>query len=177
MGTPISEEDFLARVRGFRKSAFRLEAREVYALGYEQEELRRFLDGTPRDPADIDWWRPWFERVVAWTEQGKRIGRVRVVDEPPTDYQRWLLWADPWHDAAGEDIRYIPRSLAVNIGLVRGYDWWLLDDRSVIIMRFTEAGEIDRKELIEDPGTVTRFRAWRDLAIRNASPAAQVAAA
>lgn len=177
MPAQITEEDFLARVRGFRESAFRLETRESYALDYEEKEFRRFRAGVPTAPTDIEWWGPWFGRVARFAREGKTIGRVRVVDEPPTDYQRWMLWADRWHAEAGEVIRYIPRSKAVSIGLVRGYDWWLLDDRSVIIMRFTEAGEIDRKELIEEPGSVARFQAWRDLAIRNASPAAQVAAA
>lgn len=177
MGQPISEDEFLALVRGFSESAFRLETRESYALGYEETEFRRFLAGTPSAPTDIDWWGPWFGRVAQFAREGKTIGRVRVVDQPPTDYQRWMLWADRWHAEAGEVIRYIPRSVAVDIGLVRGYDWWLLDDRRVIIMRFTEAGEIDRKELIEDPLIIARFLAWRDLAIRNAAPAAQVAAA
>ena len=44
-------------------------------------------------------------------------------------------------------------------------------------MLFTEAGEIDRKELIADPGIVAQYRKWRDLAVRNATPAEQIAAA
>jgi hypothetical protein len=177
MLAPIAEEKFLELVRTFRSSAFRFEARDSYALGYERVDFGQFLAGSPTPPPQLDWWRPWLDRVTQWRQEGKTVARVRVLADPPTDYQRWMLWSDRWAGEAGEDIRYIPRRKAEQIGLVRGYDWWLLDDLRVIVMRFTEDGEIDRKELTEDPGTVIRFRAWRDLAVRNATPAEQIAAA
>jgi hypothetical protein len=37
--------------------------------------------------------------------------------------------------------------------------------------RFAPAGEIDSKKLITDPGAVATYLKWRDVAIRNASPA------
>ncbi len=43
--------------------------------------------------------------------------RVRVLAEPPTTYQRWLLWGDRWHAEAGEQISYLPGSHAMAIGL------------------------------------------------------------
>ena len=112
-----------------------------------------------------------------FTHEGKTVSRVRVLDEPPTDYQRWLLWADPWHAAAGEDIRYIPRSRAVRVGLPLAHDWWLLDDTRVITMRFTPDGEVDGKMLITDPELVAKYRAWHSIAVRNAIPAESVTAA
>ena len=57
------------------------------------------------------------------------------------------------------------------------HDWWLLDDERVIAMWFTDAGEIDRKELITDRSAVTRYCGWRDLAVHNATPAESVTAA
>ena len=91
--------------------------------------------------------RPGAARLTA---EGKRVARVRILEEPPTDYQRWLLWASPWHAAAGEDIRYLPRSQAERISLPLVNDWWLLDDERVILMVFTEAGEISGKRLLTD---------------------------
>jgi hypothetical protein len=177
MGTPISEEEFLAMVRNFRESAFHIETRPAYALGYEQADLNRFLAGVPVPPPDLDWWQPWLERVARFTAEEKRVARVRILEEPPTDYQRWLLWATPWHAAAGEDIRYLPRSQAERIGLPLVNDWWLLDDERVILMAFTEAGEISGKWLLTDPVAVAPYRKWRDLAFRHATPAEQIAAA
>ena len=49
--------------------------------------------------------------------------------------------------------------------------------RAVIIMRFTDDGEIDAKLLTDDPGIVAPYRKWRDLAVRNATPAEEIAAA
>jgi hypothetical protein len=111
------------------------------------------------------------------TRQGRKIGRVRVLAEPPTDYQRSEIWADPWHARAGEQIRYLPRSRAEQIGLPLDHDWWLLDDERLIDMRFNDAGEITGKALITDPGIVAPYCEWRDLAVRNATPAEQVTAA
>ena len=100
-----------------------------------------------------------------------------MLAEPPTDYQRWEVWAAPWHAQAGEDIRYMPRSIAERIGLSLDHDWWLLDDERLIVMRYTSADEVASKELITDPGSVAPYLKWRDLAVRNATPAGDIAAA
>jgi hypothetical protein len=117
------------------------------------------------------------EQVARQTAQGKRIGRVRVQAEPPTGYQRWERYVGRWNAAAGEDIRYMSRSRAEQIGLPLDHDWWLLDDDRVIAMRFAAAGEIEAMELITGPGSVAAYLTWRDLAVRNATPAEQIAAA
>lgn len=163
-------------LRSFRRSAFRLETRAVYALTYERADFEQFLAGNPVPPPELDWWRPWLEEIARLTAEGKTVGRVRVTDEPPTDYQRWEMWAARWHSQAGEQIGYMPRSAAERVGLPLAHDWWLLDDERVIAMWFTSTGEISDRQLITEPGTVARFREWRDLAVRNATPAEKVAA-
>jgi hypothetical protein len=173
----ITEADFDELLRSFRSSAFRLETRDHYALDYEQADFDAVLAGSPADPADVTWWRPWLEQISDLTAQGRTIGRVRVIADPPSDYQRWEIWAGPWHAAAGERVGYLPRRLAEHIGLPVTGDWWLLDDERLIVMYFTEAGEIAGKDLITDPGIVARHREWRDLAVRNATPAEEIAAA
>ena len=173
----LTEDEFLDVVRGFRVSAFRFEAQRRYKLDYERDEYQAFMAGHPRSPDRIDWWRPWFERVRQYAAEGRHISRVRVLDKPPTEYQRWLLWASPWHTEAGEDIRYLPRSRAETAGLPLNHDWWLLDDARLIIMLFTEDGEVESKTLVTDNRTIATYRTWRDLAVAHSTPAAQVAAA
>jgi hypothetical protein len=174
----ISEDEFGVMLRSFKRSAFRLETRRSYALSYEREEFERFLAGTPTIPPLVDWWRPWLEQIAQFGREGKTVSRVRVLAEPPTPYQRWELWAAPWHARAGEDIRYMPQWRARQLGLLDNkLDWWLLDDERVILMRFTKDGEIDRKTLTDDPAIVARHLHWRDLAVRNATPAEDYAAA
>ena len=177
MITRITEEEFDRELATVKRSAFRLETRDNYALGYERADFERFLAGSPAPPPELDWWRPWLDQIARLTKEGKRIGRVRVLAEPPSDYQRWQIWAAPWHARAGEQIRYWPRSRAEQIPVPLTRDWWLLDDERVINMWFTDAGEIDRKILTDDPGTVARYCRWRDLAVRNATPAEEIAAA
>ena len=176
----ISEDEFAVMLRSFKRSAFRLETRRSYALTYEREEFERFLAGTPTPPPEVDWWQPWLEQITRLAGEGKTVSRVRVLTDPPTPYQRWELWAAPWHAQAGEDIRYMPQWRARQLGLLperKEQDWWLLDDERVILMRFTRDGEIDGKTLTDDPGVVARHLHWRDLAVRNATPAEKFAAA
>jgi hypothetical protein len=176
MSTPVSEEEFGRLLATFRRSAFHLETRPSYAMSYERADFELFLAGTPRPPSEVDWWKPWLDQITELDRQGKHVRRVRVLAEPPTDYQRWLIWADPWHAEAGEDIRYMPRSKAERIGLPLSHDWWLLDDERVIVTWFTDDGEIREKFLITDPVPVAAYRIWRDVAARDATPAEQIAA-
>jgi hypothetical protein len=63
------------------------------------------------------------------------------------------------------------------LGLPTNYDWWLLDEQAVIVMRFDETGRIAGKELVTDPGIVAQHREWRDLVVRHAIPAEEFTAA
>lgn len=170
-GHPISEAESSRLLASFSQSAWRLESYDTYHLDYETADFERFLAGRSAPPTEISWWRPWLDMITAMTADGKRVGRVRILAEPPTDYQRWELWAARWHADAGEQIGYLGRSQAVALALPTDHDWWLLDEQSVIVMRFDETGRIAGKELVTDPGIVAQHREWRDLAVRHAIPA------
>ena len=157
--------------------AFRWEARRAYNIPYEREDFARFRAGNPRPPRDAPWWAAWLDQIASLTAAGKTIARVRVLDDPPTDYQRWELSATAEYVQAGEDIQWLPREVARDIGIPFGYDWWLLDDRHLIIMEFNDADEVAKRTLVTDPGEVARHRAWRDLAVSHAHPAGHVTAA
>lgn len=172
----ITEDEFSHLLDSFRRSAFRLETRDTYALDYEAEDFRRFLAGDPEPPPRVDWWRPWLDQIEEMAAEGRRVARVRLIAEPPSDYQRWELWAAPWHMAAGEDIRYMPHSLAAKLGLPGGIDWWLLDDERLILMWFDTQGRIAGKVLVADPQIIALHCEWRDLAVRNAAPVEVIAA-
>lgn len=174
---PITEDEFDVLLRSFERSAFRLETRSSYALGYEREDFERFLAGTSTPPPDLDWWRPWLEQIEHLTREGKTVSRVRVVDSPASDYQRWEAWGARWNIKAGEQVSYLPRLWAKQLELPLGHDWWLLDSERVIRMWFTDAGEIDHKILTDDREIIALYLKWRDLAVRNATPAEDYAAA
>jgi Family of unknown function (DUF6879) len=174
---PITEAEFGRLLESFGFSAWRLETCDSYHLDYEAADFEQFLAGRPVPPPEVSWWRPWLDMISVMTQEGKRIGRVRILAEPPSDYQRWELWAARWHADAGEQIGYLSRSQAVALGLPTNYDWWLLDEQAVIVMRFDETGRIAGKELVTDPGIVARHREWRDLVVRHAIPAEEFTAA
>jgi hypothetical protein len=165
----MTQEEFYAALYGITRTAFRWEAQPAYALGYERENFARFLAGSPVPPPDIEWWRPWLNRIARMTAEGKQFSRVRVVDEPVTSYQRWMIWTGRWNTESGERITYMPRSTMQRLTLTAEYDWWLLDDERLIVMRYTSSGEIDSKQLITDAGMIARHRDWRDLAVLNAT--------
>jgi hypothetical protein len=164
----ITEDEFSEALRTFKRSAFRVEAQPAYALGDEQADFDRFLAGSPTPPPEMAWYRPWVDQVAQWTRDRKTISRVRVLAEPPTDYQRWLLWGAPWFASIGEDIRYMNHSTAHRIGLPL-QDWWLLDGERVIVMHFTAEGEVSGKELVTDKEFVASYRMLRDLALENST--------
>jgi hypothetical protein len=164
----ITEDEFSEALRSFKRSAFRVEAQPAYALSDERADFDRFLAGSPTPPPEMAWYRPWVDQVAQWTRDGKTVSRVRVLAEPPTDYQRWLLWGAPWFASIGEDIRYMNHSTAHRIELPL-QDWWLLDDERVIVMHFTAEGEVSGKELFTDRESVARYRTLQDLAIENST--------
>lgn len=167
----VSAEKLSALFDDFTAEAFRLETRDAYAMSYERMDFEKFLSGGPlTEPPEVDWWRPWLDMVADRTAAGKRVGRVRVLAEPPTDYQRWVVWGGQWNCRAGEDIRYIPRVRAQEIGLPLHQDWWLFDSSKLVILQFNQHDQLTALETITDPDVVGRHCEWRDLAVRNSSP-------
>jgi hypothetical protein len=176
MITLLSQTDFPALFRQFQDRAWMFETGEHYTWAYEAEELQRFQDGSPTPPPRVSWWRPWLDQIRELSGQGKQIGRVRVVTEPPTVYQRWEQWALPWHTEAGERIAYMSRSRAAAIGLP-GYDFWLFDDEQLVLLLYDADGCQSGQILIsrEDaPALVAQHCAWRNLALHHATPAGEV---
>lgn len=168
--TFIDNAEFYRRLFAFQRSAFRLEAQRKYHEPEEHEAVVNFAAGKPEDPTKLPSLKLWFDRIRALTDQGRTTLRVRIHDEPPTDSQRWERWIDPWNRAAGEEIRYLTRRQADQIGLlaeVGDIDFWLLDERHLIIMRFDDEGNRISNELTADPERIARACAWRDLAVRN----------
>jgi hypothetical protein len=177
MNRPVTGAEFGRMLATFSSSAFRFETRASYALGYERADFEAFLAGHPRPPAEVEWWREWLEQIRQQASDGKTIARVRILHHPPSDYQRWEQWCDPWHADAGERIRYLPLSRAAALSLPLDHDWWLLDETHLIVTRFSPSGEIASKTLITSPEIITSYLTWRDLAVRNATTAEAISAA
>ncbi|WP_166379813.1 DUF6879 family protein [Catellatospora methionotrophica] len=169
MSEVLAGEDFESLWRYYRVSAFRLETQPVYTVAGEQDTLRRYLTGHPQHPADVPYLATWLDQIRQVTAEGRRVERVRIVDEPPTDYQRWERWVGQWNTEAGERIRYLSRAVAESIGLPLAADWWLFDEERVAVMRFDETGRPLGGTVVTDPAVVVQHLAWRDLAIKHSA--------
>jgi hypothetical protein len=171
--TALDDEAFAAQLRDFRSTAFRWEVQRAYRVPEEDETVARFLAGHPEPPTEVPYLREWFNLVAGHTAAGRRIARVRVHEDPPTDYQRWERWIDRWNIGAGETITYLTRSDARAAGLLPAAgdaDWWLLDSARLLVMHFDDAGTRTGAELITEPAAVARAHAWWDVAARHSAP-------
>jgi hypothetical protein len=143
----------------FEHTAFRLEVRRRYNPSYEDESLRKFLAG---EAVDLSWMQAWSRMVREGAAEGRRVARVRVVDLPMSEWNRYSYALAEHNIDAGEDIRYLARDQAP-AGLP-GYDYWLFDSSKLVVMRFDDDDRFVGGELVEDPSGVVRANYWRDAA-------------
>jgi hypothetical protein len=178
MRKPITQARSAKLLAGFKRSAFHWEAQSGYKIAAEAVPLAHFLEtGELLPPSQFGWWQEWLNSVAAHDRHGRTVQRVRVLSEPPTPYQRYLLAIGHWHAGYGDHAFYIPRSRAVTAGLPLTHDWWLLDSSRVILASFTPEGEVAGKEVITGENAVRPYLHWRNLALLHASAAEDIAAA
>jgi hypothetical protein len=151
--------DLVIAGTGFRRDAFRLEWQQGPSAG-EHDAYQRFLDGDPLTPAGWPEWQAWLSRVQQMTKRAL-ISRVVLLDQPPTQYQQWRIWAAPWHQLAGEDVRFLQYREAQDLGLPIG-NWWLFDSEVLV--------DINGTRTTGPAGTVL-YRRGRDLALLHARSA------
>ncbi len=164
----LSSAEFDALFREFQHSARRLESRGRYRVAEEQPRLRAFLDGKlpetyQRDP---DWWT---DNVAEKTSAGKAFQRVRVLHQPLTDYNRYMLYTCSRNAGAGEDIRYLHRERANELDLP-DHDFWIFDSTTLVLLRFTADDRWLGPDLVTEPDVVARHDAWVRLALEQATP-------
>ncbi|MER5972128.1 DUF6879 family protein [Streptomyces sp. NPDC002055] len=162
--TPFTEVK--SYFKEFEHTAWRLETQRGYASDRAGEKWQRFLRG---EHIAYDPTQSWQANVRLQTEAGKRFERVRLVDSPPTEGQRFLLRSGLANVEAGEDIRNLYRSDARRIGLP-DYDFWLFDSRTVVKFSFDDEGNNLGVEVIEDAATVLAACQIRDVAWHYAVP-------
>ncbi|MGW7529994.1 DUF6879 family protein [Streptomyces sp. NPDC054783] len=149
----------------FTESAFRLETRESY---YEQEELAAFLEGGP-DAVPEDFLADWYALMRSHAEAGRSVRRVRVVSEPHSDYTRFGLWLSGRNVAAGEDIRYLPRTEAESLNLPN-VDYWIFDSSRLYVVHFRDDDTLLGAEPVTDPAAIKQAITWQEISWPRAVP-------
>ncbi|GAB3170271.1 hypothetical protein GCM10027059_36420 [Myceligenerans halotolerans] len=141
----------------------------MYADDLKDDHFETYLAGNPYDPNQIPGFTDWLDHIRALTAEGRRMERVRIQQDPPTDYQRYARWVGRWNEEAGEVMHYTTPERARTVGLLPEAgedDWWLLDDARLIVMEFDTAGELIGLRLETDEASLERARALRRLALR-----------
>ena len=156
-------------LRGFRRTAFRLEALDRYAADYEEERFARYLAGEPLPPPDPvfeDWW----EYLRSLPSVGKEMARVHAIAGSLTPYVRFEIeWGYVYSAAAGERIHILHHpDLREVFGAVTPPDFWLFDDETVAEMHYDGEGRWLGLTLVTDPEAVAPYRALRESAMRHA---------
>ncbi len=162
--------------RSFKHSAWRLETRRGYASDRDDDSYIAFQE---TGSATWDLGSPWSVNMRDQTGAGKRVGRVRIVDDPPTTGQLFLLDYAKCNAATGEHIHNLWREDAERLRL-GDEDFWIFDSRLVAVLRFDDDDVLLNIELTTEPAEVVRYSMLRDAAMHHAVPfeefAAQLAA-
>jgi hypothetical protein len=162
-------EEFDACFDRFERSTFRLETLQRYAVPQEDEGFRAFREGTPRPERSVRT-NPWLRRVAVTTVGGKQWQRVHIVAHPLTEYLRYEIVSYVESAAAGEEVRIAERAAHPDLATL-GPDFWLfdaeVDHAFAILMHYDRDGHVLDFEHTDDPGTLQRCRAQRDLALQH----------
>ncbi|MEU7322225.1 DUF6879 family protein [Streptomyces griseoviridis] len=167
----VGTDEFGDLFNTFEHTAWRLETRRRYASDEATSRWARFIEtGTVvedlREGSPVSAFRG---LMRAQTEQGKRVERVRLVDDPPTVGQRYLLESAKGNIASGEDIRNMWRADADRLRLP-AEDFWLFDSRIIALLRFDDDDRLTHVDLITEPTEVVRCAMIRDAAWHHAVP-------
>jgi hypothetical protein len=123
----------------FRRTAFRLEVRDRYAVASDGGDLARYLAG--EDAPDAVRKSAWLDELRADAAAGKRWQWVHVVSGPLSDYLRYAFeWGYAINIGAGADVRILDLAERPLPAGLPDEDFWLLDDEAVLRMLYDGPG-------------------------------------
>jgi len=152
---PSSLRELGELCRGIRTSFVHLETRDSYGTDTELPHLAKWRRG---EPDDYEWLQWWLDMLRGHRASGRTCRRARIVSEPLSDYQRWVLSYVQLFVDAGEDTRYVPRDRLTSILLPGSGDFYVFDDRIVLFLHYSGLGTNASFAISEDPQTVRTCR-------------------
>jgi hypothetical protein len=163
----MTPQEFDACFDRFKRTAFRLETLPEYIAPGELERIEAFMRGEARPERSVRT-APWLARIALSTvSEGKQWCRVRLLDDPLTEYERYQLQGYAESQAAGEEIRIIPRR---DMYVPLTPDFWLLDDAAIVFLSYDANGRWLGSRLSHDPGQLALCRQERDTALHRSVP-------
>jgi hypothetical protein len=154
----VTPDDLTELYTTFQRTAWRLEARDDYAVPGEDEDFDAFLAGRPVPPRTLEnsWW---LRTVAAATRAGKSFRRVRLVSHPVTDYTRFELASYPENIGAGEAVRILDRRFLSELDESWSrQDFWLFDEEIAVLQRYSPHGAFLGVSRADDPRPYVEIR-------------------
>lgn len=103
------------------------------------------------------WWPPRWQLVPEWSACG-----CTTSHQLPT--RSGTVGASAPNLAAGEVQHYLIRTQATDVGLADAGDWWLIDDKMIVVFHF-EGLERVAVEVVDDESRLADARRWWQIAI------------
>jgi len=149
MTDPGSPADIGALLASAQHTAFHLEQRDAWQrfTDADRDSFDAFLATGAADAAFLE---EWCATVRQAAGRGVQVRRLRIVSEPVTTYIRWEHALTGANIAAGEQVRWLPRSQCTDL-LVVPVDFWIIDSRQVRFGLFSGDGDIAGHTLREEP--------------------------
>lgn len=146
------EPTFAELLAETRDSAVHLEIHDQHMTS--DPAFQAWLAGRPVPEDPRRQYRAYTTLVNDAVSRGVMVRRARIVSEPLSDYVRWEhSLTEPVNIAAGERVRWLPRSLASTMALP-GNPFWVFDDRLVRFSLFGGDGEVHGHQYSEDPAVI-----------------------
>lgn len=165
----LSDGEFNACFDEARSEWFRLEAHSTYSVDVEQPRFRAYLAGEPYDPESEP--KEWYEEIQRRVSDGIAYRKVRVVEGPLSEYERWEFeWSYTATEKLGQRTFVLDRSESTELPELPPYDWWLIDGRVVLRMRYDDAARFLGAERIDSAAAVAEHIRWRDAALAATVP-------
>lgn len=146
----MTPESFGTQFDQFEEVVVRLETLPSYSVGgAEEERIQAWRDGRPRPVRSVRT-SVWLARIATTTVmEAKSWRRVRIVDEPPTEYQRYQMQGYRESQAAGEQVLIVPRGRVSD----DGPDFWLFDgvEGYALVMHYDTDGRWLGAERTDEP--------------------------
>lgn len=170
-GFPSYDELFASA----KRSAVHLEMRDTYAAPGDDPVFDNWHAGGPETEETRRIWDGWEETVRSMVSRGVNMRRLRLVSEPLSDYVRYEYDVSHRNISFGEDIRWLPRTEAVDLQFP-GADYWMFDQR-LVLFNFNSGNGTELPDetgiFMTDPRKVREVVASFEMAWGRATPHAE----
>lgn len=163
----MTETELIGLFNAARRSIFRLQTLPSYAVDEEREAFDQFLAGMPlpKNP-EAD---PWLQSIQAKVEAGVRVTNLHVIPDQLTPYLRFAIdWSYVYRHRAGEQILFISAEDARRCSPPVSQDFWLFDDRDVVVMRYDAEGNYLGADGVDVAEKIDRYLAICEAAQQHA---------